>query len=58
MSGYDLWPPIPAVGLLAHCVGVLPGVSWFKQRVTLDLLDKAAYALATGLIFAALWPGG
>ena len=44
------------VGLLSHCLGIFPGVFWFKRKVLMDLADKAAYAVVTGLIFAALWP--
>lgn len=44
-------------GLLAHCAGIFPGVFWFKRKIAMDLIDKVAYALVTGLVFAALWPG-
>ncbi|REJ82809.1 MAG: hypothetical protein DWQ34_03015 [Planctomycetota bacterium] len=47
---------VATVALLTHCFGIFPNVFWFKQKVLLDLADKVAYALATGLIFAALWP--
>lgn len=43
-------------GLLTHCAGLFPGVIWFKRRVGMDFLDKAAFALATGLCFALLRP--
>lgn len=56
-SFFQVFRVVTTVGLLTHCLGVFPGVFWFKQRVAMDLLDKAAYAVATGLIFAALWPG-
>ncbi len=42
--------------LLTHCAGQFPGVFWFRRRVAMDLVDGAAYAVATGLIFAVLWP--
>ena len=47
---------VTTAGLLAHCAGVFPGVFWFKRKVAMDLIDKVAYAIATGVIFAALWP--
>ena len=43
-------------GLLTHCAGQFPGIFWFRRRVAMDLVDGVAYAVATGLIFAALWP--
>ena len=47
---------VTTAGLLAHCAGLFPGNFWFKHKVALDLLDKAIYAVVTGLIFASLWP--
>jgi len=43
-------------GLIAHCAGIFPGVFWFKRKVAMDLVDKVAYAIVTGLIFAQFWP--
>lgn len=42
--------------LLTHCFGLFPGVFWFRRRIAMDLADKVVFALATGLVFAALWP--
>lgn len=47
---------VATAGILAHCYGEFPGVFWFRRKVAMDLVDKLAYALVTGLIFAALWP--
>ena len=47
---------VTTAGLLTHCAGQFPGVFWFRRRVAMDLLDGVAHAVATGLIFAALWP--
>ncbi|HSG71039.1 MAG TPA: hypothetical protein VLA12_11525 [Planctomycetaceae bacterium] len=47
---------VTTAGLLAHCAGIFPGVFWFKRKIAMDLVDKVAYAIVTGLIFAALWP--
>lgn len=42
--------------LLAHVAGQFPGVFWFRQRVTMDTVDKILFAVITAAIFAALWP--
>ncbi len=47
---------VTTAGLLTHCAAHFPGVFWFRRRIAMDLLDGVAFALATGLIFAALWP--
>jgi uncharacterized membrane protein len=47
---------VTTAGLLAHCAGIFPGVFWFQRKIAMDLVDKTAYAIVTGLIFAALWP--
>jgi len=55
-SFLDIFQFVTTAGLLTHCAGQFPWVFWFRRRVAMDLLDGAAFALATGLIFAALWP--
>ena len=47
---------VTTAGLLAHCAGVYPGVFWFKRKVAMDMIVTVAYAIVTGLIFAAFWP--
>jgi len=47
---------VTTAGLLAHCYAHFPHVFWFKRRIALEVLDGIVYAVATGLIFAALWP--
>ena len=47
---------VTTAGLLTHCAGQFPGVFWFRRRVAMNLLNGAAYAVATGLIFAVMWP--
>ncbi|MEZ6070264.1 MAG: hypothetical protein R3C10_08290 [Pirellulales bacterium] len=47
---------VTTAALLTHCAGKFPGVFWFRRRVAMDLVDGVAFAVATGLIFAALWP--
>jgi len=56
-SFLDAFRFVFTAALLTHCAGVFPGVFWFRRRVAMDTLDGVAYAVATGLIFAALWPG-
>ncbi|MEQ1828197.1 MAG: hypothetical protein ABL921_19715 [Pirellula sp.] len=42
--------------LLTHCAGIFPNAFWFRRRVAMELVDGCVFAIATGLIFAALWP--
>ncbi len=55
-TGFDVFRFTATVALLTHCAGLFPGVFWFKRKIALDLLDKAVYGLATGLVFMLLWP--
>ena len=48
---------VTTAALLTHCAGNFPHVFWFRRRISMELVDGVAYAFATGLIFAALWPG-
>jgi hypothetical protein len=56
-SFLDVFRFVTTVALLTYCAGQFPGVFWFRRRVAMDLLDGVAHAVATGLIFAMLWPG-
>lgn len=47
---------VTTVGLLAHCAANFPHVFWFRRKIAMEVLDGILHALATGLIFAALWP--
>ncbi len=47
---------VTTAGLLAHCSAKFPFVFWFRRRIGMEILDGCVYALATGLIFAAMWP--
>jgi hypothetical protein len=47
---------VTTAALLTHCAGQFPGIFWFRRRVAMELADGVAFAIATGLIFAALWP--
>lgn len=55
-SFLDVFQFVTTAGVLAHCFAKFPHVFWFPQRVAMSLVDGVAYALATGLIFALLWP--
>lgn len=46
-------------GVLAYCVGGVPGDIWFQQSrraIAVGILDGIIFGLITGAIFAALWP--
>lgn len=47
---------VTTAGLLAHVSANFPHVFWFKRKIAMEVLDGVIFALATGLIFAALWP--
>lgn len=47
---------VTTAGLLAHVSAKFPFVFWFRRRIIMDVVDGIAYAFATGLIFAFLWP--
>lgn len=47
---------VTTAGLLAHIAAKFPHVFWFRRKVAMDVLDGVAFALATGLIYAWLWP--
>jgi hypothetical protein len=47
---------VTTAGLLAHIAGTFPFVFWFRRKTMMCVLDGLAFALATGLIFASLWP--
>jgi hypothetical protein len=47
---------VTTAGLLAHVAANFPHVFWFRRKIAMEVLDGVIYALATGLIFAALWP--
>lgn len=47
---------VTTAGLLAHVSAKFPFVFWFRRKIAMDVLDGVVFAVATGLIFAALWP--
>lgn len=47
---------VTTVAILTHVYAKFPHSFWFKSREFLNVLDGLAYAVATGLIFAAMWP--
>lgn len=48
-----------AAGILAHTFAFLPNAIWFQatpRSIVTRLIDGAVYGLATGAVFAWLWP--
>jgi hypothetical protein len=52
----EVFRVVTTVGLLTHIYAKFPAVFWFKEQIAMSVLDGLAYAVATGLIFAAMWP--
>jgi hypothetical protein len=49
---------VGTAGILTYgTANILNGI-WFGRKMIADIADGIAYGLITGLIFAALWPGG
>lgn len=48
---------VGTAGLLIYTAGNVPRTIWFRSRLTGHVIDGIALGLATGLIFALLWPG-
>ncbi|TWT78064.1 hypothetical protein Pla123a_08530 [Posidoniimonas polymericola] len=55
-ASIDVLRFVTTAGLLAHCFARFPAVYWFPQKTAMSLLDGAAYAAVTGLLFTVLWP--
>ena len=49
---------VGTAGILVYTIANVPNTIWFKARLTGHLVDGVLLGLATGLIFALLWPGG
>jgi hypothetical protein len=47
---------VGAMGLLVYCSSGQLHAIWFPRRMRMDFLDGIAYGVATGLVFALLWP--
>ena len=47
---------VATVALLTHVYAKFPHVFWFQRQIGMEVLDGVVYAIATGLIFAAMWP--
>jgi hypothetical protein len=51
---------VGTMGLVAYCFAFLPNMIWFqasKRAMCTALFDGVVQGLATGAIFAVLWPG-
>ncbi len=44
------------VSVLAYCVAGIPNDIWFRRPFVTNFIDGIAYAMVSGLLFAALWP--
>ena len=55
-AAIDVFRFTATIALLAHAVGDLPTVIWFRRKFWMDFVDGVAYSLATGAAFALLWP--
>lgn len=49
---------VGTAGILTYGSSGLLNAIWFHRKVGGDIADGIAYGLITGLIFAAMWPGG
>jgi len=49
---------VGTAGILTYCAANVPSAIWFKSRLTGHIIDGVLYGLATGIIFAMLWPDG
>jgi len=47
---------VGTAGLLAFLSAILQHAIWFRNRIAGHVVESVAYALITGLIFAACWP--
>jgi hypothetical protein len=43
-------------GILAYLAAIVQHAIWFPMRIVGHVIESIAYAVITGLIFAALWP--
>jgi len=48
---------VGTAGMLIYTAANVPSAIWFKSRIAGHVIDGVLFGLATGLIFAALWPG-
>ncbi len=49
---------VGTAGILVYTVANVPTAIWFRSRIMGHIIDGIALGLATGFIFAMLWPGG
>lgn len=49
---------VGTAAILVYILGLVPFAIWFRTRIAGYVIDGILYGLATGLIFALLWPGG
>lgn len=49
---------VSTAGLMTFLAAMLQHAIWFHNRIVGHVIESVAYALITGAIFAAMWPGG
>ena len=49
---------VGTAGIMTFMTASIPGAIWFNIRLSGYIVDGLMYGLATGLIFAAMWPAG
>lgn len=47
---------VTSAGLLAYVSAHFPFVFWFRRKMAMEIVDGVVFAIATGLVFASLWP--
>ena len=53
----DVFGFVAIAGLLAFLAAIVQHAIWFGCRIVGHIIESIAYAMITGAIFAALWPG-
>jgi hypothetical protein len=48
---------VATAGLMAFLAAILQHAIWFHNRIIGHIIESVAYAVITGAIFAAMWPG-
>lgn len=48
---------VATAGMLIYSAAVVPSAIWFRARITGHIIDGVLFGIATGIVFALLWPG-
>jgi len=52
----DVFRFVSTAGLMTFLSAIVHHAIWFRTRIVGHIIDSIAYAILTGLIFAAMWP--